>query len=50
MSDFLSYLKDNFPESYSVIKLCPILCDPMDCSKPAFPVLHYLPDLAQILF
>ena len=23
------------------------LCDPMDCSKPAFPVLHHLPGLAQ---
>ena len=20
------------------------LCDPMDCSMPGFPVLHYLPD------
>jgi len=20
---------------------CPTLCDPMDCSKPDFPVLHY---------
>ena len=31
----------------SVIKLCAILCDPMDCSTPGFPVLHCLPDLAQ---
>ena len=23
------------------------LCDPMDCSTPGFPVLHYLPDFAQ---
>ena len=23
----------------SVIKLCPTLCDPMDCSTPGFPVL-----------
>ena len=23
------------------------LCDPMDCSTPGFPVLHYLPELAQ---
>ena len=28
-------------------KLCPALCDPMDCSTPGFPVLHYLPGLAQ---
>ena len=26
---------------------CPTLCDSMDCSTPAFPVLHYLPELAQ---
>ena len=24
------------------------LCDPMDCSTPDFPVLHYLPELARI--
>ena len=23
------------------------LCNPMDCSTPGFPVLHYLPELAQ---
>ena len=23
------------------------LCDPMDCSIPGFPVLHYLPEFAQ---
>ena len=28
--------------SCSVTKLCPTLCDPMDCSIPGFPVLHYL--------
>ena len=26
---------------------CPILCDPIDCSTPGFPVLHHLPELAQ---
>ena len=25
----------------------PTLCNPMDCSMPGFPVLHYLPDFAQ---
>ena len=25
-----------------------ILCDPMNCSTPGFPVLHYLPQFAQI--
>ena len=26
-----------------VAKLCPTVCDPMDCSMPGFPVLHHLP-------
>ena len=32
----------------SVAKLCPLLCDPTDCSTPGFPVLHHLPEFAQI--
>ena len=31
----------------SVIESCLILCDPMDSSTSGFPVLHYLPELAQ---
>ena len=31
----------------SVAQLCPILCDPMDCSRPGFPVLYHLSELAQ---
>ena len=31
-----------------VAKSCPTLCDPMDCSTPGFPVLHYLPEFAEI--
>ena len=31
----------------SVAKLCPPLCDPMDCSPPGFPVPHHLPEFAQ---
>ena len=27
----------------SVAKSCPTLCNPMDCSMPGFPVIHYLP-------
>ena len=27
---------------------CPTLCGPMDCSTPGTPVLHYLPEFAQI--
>ena len=30
-----------------VTKSCPNLHDPMDCSTPGFPVLHYLPGFAQ---
>ena len=26
---------------------CRTLCDPIDCSTPGFPVLHYLPESAQ---
>ena len=31
-----------------VVWLRPPSCDPMDCSMPGFPVLHHLPELAQI--
>ena len=31
-----------------VTKLCPTLWNPMNCSMPGFPVLHRLPELAQI--
>ena len=31
----------------SVVQLCPILCDPMDCSMPGFSALHRLLELAQ---
>ena len=33
--------------SFSVAKSCLTLCDPMDCSTPDFPVLHYVPEFAQ---
>ena len=32
----------------SVAKWCLTLCNPMDCSTSGFPVLHYLPEFAQI--
>ena len=32
----------------SVAKPCPTCCEPMDCSTPGFPVLHHLPEPAQI--
>ena len=31
----------------SVTQPCSTLCDPMDCSMPGFPVLHYLPVFTQ---
>ena len=43
-------LKNLFPSSLyfsSVAQLCPILCNAMDCSKPSFPVLHYLLEFVQ---
>jgi len=32
----------------SVAQSWPTLCDPTDCSTPGSPVLHYLPEFAQI--
>ena len=32
---------------YSVAKWCLILCNPMDCSTPGFPVLYYVLEFAQ---
>ena len=32
---------------YSAAKLCPALCDCMDCSVPGFPILHYHLEFAQ---
>ena len=34
----------------SVAKSCLTLWDPMDCSTPGFPILHYLPEYAQTHF
>ena len=31
----------------SITQSCPTLCDPMDCSMPGSPVLHYLLEFAQ---
>jgi len=32
----------------SVTRSCPTLCDPMVCSMPGLPVLHRLPEFAQV--
>ena len=34
-------------QSSSVAQLCLILCDPMDCSTPGFPVHHQHPEFTQ---
>ena len=36
-----------FPQFSSVTQLCLILCDPMECSTPVFPVHHQLLELTQ---
>ena len=33
---------------YSVTKSCSTVCGPVDCSTPGFPVLHHVPEFAQI--
>ena len=33
----------------SVTHLWPTLCDPMDCSRPGFPVHHQLPELLKLI-
>ena len=33
----------------SVAQLCPIICDPMDCSTPGLPVYHQLPEFIQLI-
>ena len=43
----VSALKNLWTVCCSVAKLCPFLCDPMDCSMSGFPLLHYLPEFAQ---
>ena len=35
------------PQFSSPAQSCPTLCEPMDCSRPGFPVHHQLPELAE---
>ena len=39
--------KSFYVHLFSVLMLCLTLCDPMDCNKPGFSALHYLPEVAQ---
>ena len=34
----------------SVAQLCLTLCNPMDCSTPGFPDLHYFLEFAEVMF
>ena len=43
VENFIHFLGD----CCSVAELCPTLYNPMDCSAPGFPILHYLPEFAQ---
>ena len=43
------FLKTVISSVSSVTQLCPILCDPMDCSMPGLPVHHQLLEFAQTL-
>ena len=37
----------SFFECFSITKLCLTVCNIMNCSRPGFPVLHYLPEFVQ---
>ena len=43
-----TFLVYSLPCCCSVTKLCPTLCNLMECSTPGSSVLHYLPRFAQI--
>ena len=45
---------EHFSQSFtccccSAAKSCLTLCNPMNCSTPGFPVLHHLPEFAQLM-
>ena len=40
--------KHRYNQLSSVAQSCPILCDPMDCSKPGLLIPHHLPKFAQV--
>ena len=40
---------NEFVHCFSVIQLCLSFCDPMNCSTPVFPVLHYLQSLLKFM-
>ena len=42
-----SFISHSVQCCWWVTKSCPTLCNPMNCSTPGFPVLHYLLEFAQ---
>ena len=47
LSLLMSHLSKNSVQFSSVAQTCPILCNPMDCTTPGFPVHHQLPEFTQ---
>ena len=43
----LKFLISSWGQFSSVARLCPTLCNPMDCSTPGLPVHHKLPEFTQ---
>ena len=43
VNSFFTWIHSCSVQFSSVAQLCPTLCNPMDCSKPGFPVHHQLP-------
>ena len=49
-ANYHGHFRERFQTCFcSVARSCPTLCDPMDCSTPGFPVLHCLPEFAQLM-
>ena len=47
MNVYATWKWSNKYQISSVTQSCPTLCNPMDCSRPDFPVHHQLPEPAQ---
>ena len=43
------YIYDSFDCCCSVAQSCPALCDPMNCSMPGFPALHFSLDVLKLM-
>ena len=43
----MGYIIPKYCCSCSVTKSCLTLCNPIECTRSGFPVLHYLPEFAQ---